>query len=654
MDSAPAMTQTPPLSDRQTQLTQALFRALLLAGMVLLSLKLFLASRLDLYSDEIFYWLASTRLALAYSDLPFMTSLLVWLGTQGETASPLAVRSLFLAMGSCLPLLLYWLALPIRGPLHAVAAAWLSLCIPLGGFLGLLAVPDVPLIVFGLLSVGLFERALRDNLWRHWLLLGACVALGLATHYRFILYPAGALLFLMLPGAARVQWRNPRLYVALLIACLGLLPILWFNLSNQMASASFYLVERHPWEFRSAGLLHAVLQAGVVTPPLYALLLVTLWRMWRLARRGSEPARLLLCVALVNLLVYLLLAPWTDPTSTTLHWPLSAYFPILVFVPGTLILLFNHLRERLGAARAWWLTLAIPALGFLGSFAALLGVGSQAYQEPVQRLLGRGVLSNKMAGWEEFAAYSRNVLAFSFGDENPLIVTDNYYTAAQLGFAGVSDQPMTLDSSKAVRDGRSVQLNLWGMDREAVIARAGEPFMFVMEDSSLNILEGIDTVASACDLSRDLRRIDRLSLFGGDKQFTFFRGELIDPADERGYPADPCPLPPRAWIDAPVAGQTLSGEFRVEGWAFNEDIGIRSVSLLLNGRLMEEIPYGISRPDVASSQNVRTDPNSPNLGFAFSFDTGSVANGHYFLEIGLTDERGMQSRYGRRPVRIQN
>ena len=49
---------------------------LLSAGVVLLlALKLVLALQLDLYSDEIYYWLASTRPALAYSDLPFMTQL---------------------------------------------------------------------------------------------------------------------------------------------------------------------------------------------------------------------------------------------------------------------------------------------------------------------------------------------------------------------------------------------------------------------------------------------------------------------------------------------------------------------------------------------------------------------------------------------------
>ena len=75
------------------------------AILLLLLIKVFLASVLDLYSDEVFYWQASTNPAIAYSDLPFMTALLIGLGSAIEPSNTLAARSLFLLLGSCLPLL---------------------------------------------------------------------------------------------------------------------------------------------------------------------------------------------------------------------------------------------------------------------------------------------------------------------------------------------------------------------------------------------------------------------------------------------------------------------------------------------------------------------------------------------------------------------
>ncbi|MEX2131776.1 MAG: hypothetical protein WD772_09835, partial [Pseudohongiellaceae bacterium] len=54
-------------------------RLIFVIGFIAL-VQLTLATFLDLYSDEIFYWQAATHPAPAYSDLPFMTALLAGLG----------------------------------------------------------------------------------------------------------------------------------------------------------------------------------------------------------------------------------------------------------------------------------------------------------------------------------------------------------------------------------------------------------------------------------------------------------------------------------------------------------------------------------------------------------------------------------------------
>ena len=120
---------------------------------LVLGLKLHLGSVLDLYSDEVFYWLASENPAIAYSDLPFMTALLVGIGSNLDPGNAFTVRLPFLILGSCIPFLVYWVALPVTDRQQAFESAALSLCLPLGGFLGLLAVPDVPLLFLGMLSI---------------------------------------------------------------------------------------------------------------------------------------------------------------------------------------------------------------------------------------------------------------------------------------------------------------------------------------------------------------------------------------------------------------------------------------------------------------------------------------------------------------------
>jgi 4-amino-4-deoxy-L-arabinose transferase-like glycosyltransferase len=637
------------------KISEKTLSSLLALGMILLlCIKLFLASSLDLYSDEIFYWLASTRPAIAYSDLPFMTALLVGVGSLIDSNNTLAVRSLFILMGSSMPLLIYWVALPITNKREALVSALLALCVPMGGFMGLLAVPDVPLIFFGLLSLGAFERALRNDQIIYWIATGGAVALGLSTHYRFFLYPSAALLFLILFKDERNQWHNPKFWLAVGLAAVGLFPIIWFNIENQLASASFYLVDRHPWQFQASGLLHVFKQAVIVTPPLYLLLGFVIWRLLR-HRTKERSAALLLCFALCNGIVYLVLAPWTDADSTSVHWPLSAYFPLLVFAPSTLNELHSLILAKYSPRVARSAILAIPTIGFIGTLLALLAIGSQAFQLPLQAITGTGVLSNKMAGWDEFADYASKLSKLNFPGIQPILVSDNYYTAGQIAFAGLSDNPLTVDEDKAVRDGRIAQIRLWQMDESGLSQRVGLPILFITEDSTLNVLEKTAVLEKMCLLVTDLKYLDSLSLFNGDKRFSFYEASsAANLAGDRSGSANPCPLPPKAWIDSPSADARLSGLLHIQGWAFNEDIGIESIALLIDGKDVGTVHYGINRPDVVAAMAVETDPNSPLLGFSYDFDTTTIANSRYTLEIRIVDKQGASTNFGARQVTVNN
>ena len=630
----------------RTEATAFLSDARLLAAAcgLLLIVKVCLASRLDLYSDEIFYWLASTVPAPAYSDLPFVTALLAGLGSVLDPGNPLATRALFLAGGGCLPAAVYWVSLPFTGRKDALQAAFLSVCIPLGGFLGLLAVPDVPMLLCGLISLGFLDRALRSGCIGYWLGAGAFIALGLCTHYRFALFPAAAILYLLMHR--RDVWRNGGFWLAAVIAALGLLPMLWANLPGNMGSASFYFIERHPWQFNAEGLLQVPLQALLVTPPLYALLLYSAWLM--LERRDTH-VNLLLWFALPHLLVYALLAPWADAGSTTEHWPLPGYFPLLVFAPEALRRTHAWLARRLtGAAPA---VKAIPAIGFAGALLGLAGIGSQSWQTQLQPFVGAGVLSEKMAGWGEFSEHTAQVLREDFNAQ-PITVTDNYYTAAQLQYADVAGGAFTLDMDKAVRDGRFRQFELWGRTGEFVRRRPGDPMLFITEDSALNVGQKHELISRACGLADSLEQIDQLSLFEGDKRFSFYRGRVSAGIDAQA--ASPCPWPPRAWIDRPAPGAILSGTTAVSGWAYNEDLGVERVLLLLDGAVVAETEYGQPRPDVVEAEDLRTDPNQPNLGFQAEMDVAELASGRRELSIRIIDSRGNATDYGRREVLLES
>ncbi|MEX2334055.1 MAG: glycosyltransferase family 39 protein, partial [Pseudohongiella sp.] len=462
---------------------------LCLLAILTTAIKLFLAIRLELYSDEIFYWQASQFPALAYSDLPFMAALLAGLGAELFGHHAIAVRSMFLLMGCSTPALVYWLARPLTGHRHALISAMLTFCLPMAAFLGLLAVPDVPLIFWGLLFLGCLERATRCGHWHWWLLAGAFAALGLSTHYRFSLYVLAALIFMFVSRSHWYYWRSARLWVSGLIAMSGLYPALSFNLVHDLSGIDYHLLSRHPWQFQLEGLLHPVIQGTIVTPLMYATLWLTLWILLKKAREGDTRAGLFAAFAATNLGVYLLLAPWSDTTRTTLHWPLSGYLPLLVYAPLALSAAGGWLTGRYHEKRSRFVVGAIPVTGLIGTLLLFVGIGSQGFNQQLQAYFGVGVLSNKMAGWQPLMNHLKALQERYDIPADGVVVTDNYYTSAQIEFAIDDARTYTIDQDKTVRDGRYAQYAIWQKDEAGLRQLPGEQAVFITEDSALSVDE---------------------------------------------------------------------------------------------------------------------------------------------------------------------
>jgi hypothetical protein len=93
---------------------------------------------------------------------------------------------------------------------------------------------------------------------------------------------------------------------------------------------------------------------------------------------------------------------------------------------------------------------------------------------------------------------------------------------------------------------------------------------------------------------------------------------------------------------------------QVSGWAYNEDIGVASVELLIDGEIVKALDYGIARDDVVSAQTVTTDPNRPSLGFVGDLDSSRFDNGSHSLAVRILNKAGSQRLYGEREVFIQN
>ncbi len=500
-------------------------------------LKLWLAANLAPFVDEAFYWQESRRLAWSYSDVPALTA---WLIAASEALlghSTLAMRAPFLLLGAAVPLLMVAMVARLFDARAAWQAGLCTLAMPLAGTLGVLALPDVPLTFTAMLALGAFERATREDRLQSWVVLGVALAFAWLAHYRAAMLMLPGLAFLLLMPRGRIQWRRPGLWISLVIAAFGLVPLLAFNLEHDWNALGFQFVERHPWAFRATALMQPLEQALVVTPLLYVLLLLVLYGTVRRLRRGA-PWDLFACAAAVPLLAWFLIGLFADDERFRVHWPLPAYLPLLALLPVVL----REARPAAGTSGIRVATTVAVAGALAGGIVVLAWLFTASQPQLAAMLAGHKAFPGHFVGWDEAGAIARQRLAQEGADV--VLVADNFKLAAELDFALGGDRPVyTLDSPLNAKHGRAAQLALWSRDEAALRALAGRRVLLVVEETGLRERERRAWLDSLCRRVAALEPVELLDLHDGRKRIAFHRGHVPAKTDAAGPCAYPSPGP---------------------------------------------------------------------------------------------------------------
>jgi hypothetical protein len=428
------------------------------------------AEKLGLFGDEAFYFQCARRLALAYSDHPFMTAAWVRGGLELFGPTTFGTRFVFQLAGALFPFLVFWLARPhVATRRDALLAAAASLVVPATAWLGVIAIPDAPLLTFAILALGFFDRAQRaERPFVPYVLAGLATAAGLATHLRFVLVPFAFFVWLLATRRGRSEWRRAPLYVYAALALTGFLPVLLFNAALDFAPLRFQGQERHEGGASFEGFLeHVPLQMAATTPLLYVALIATLVLLVRRARRGDAGAALFSIFSLAHLLVFFLTSPIADTEHATIHWPAAGYLPLLVFLPGTLADFVAARPTRLRKN----LAIAAPALGALVLVLCFLDLAFGA--------IGFPPLQRPFAGFEEPAARVASLLEEHRDElgEPPIVIADHYVLAGNLEQRlverGVDCEIYVFDHLRNREHGRALQYELWERDEDS-LARNGQ------------------------------------------------------------------------------------------------------------------------------------------------------------------------------------
>ncbi|WP_240669161.1 glycosyltransferase family 39 protein [Dyella sp. M7H15-1] len=496
----------------------------------LLGVKLVLAAKLQPFGDEAFYWQESRHPAWGYSDLPPLTAWLIRLGESVAGHGVLGMRWPFLLLGSCLP----WLLVAFGRRAFDVRAGWqagvLCLCLPLAGSLGVLAMPDVPLTVAGAAAMLALLRAMDNNRWCDWLLLGVALAICWMSHYRAAMFMlAGLFLFLLTPRG-RAQWTRGGFWLAMVVAATGLVPLAISNWQQHGDGLAFQLMQRNPWRFHADTLVQPLEQAVTCTPLLYVCLLWTVWRCG-CRRHEGRPWDVIALLSLTFIVVYFVAGLFADDQRFRVHWPLPGYLPLLAALP----VLWRDVR-------VWrWVAMAGAGLALFAQLVGLSYLGLAAHPATASWLGAARAFPTAFIGWEESADIAKAQLVV----QPAVLVADNFMMAAELDFQFDGQRPVyTLDSPLNVKYGRAPQVALWALDESALRQRhAGEPVLLVVDEHALRERERAPWFGSLCTRIAHLQPLRRLSLFDGRKSVAFYRGDAVIARDPGGcarawrYPA---------------------------------------------------------------------------------------------------------------------
>ncbi len=596
---------------------------------LLMLAKLWLASALPLFGDEAFYALESRNLAWVYSDLPGLTAWLIRAGTELAGQGALAVRAPFLLLGAALP----WLVVRIASRWGGAEAGWqaglLALLMPLAGLMGVLALPDVPMLFAALLCLDALTN-LRERLGTAALLqLALGLALGALAHYRFALVLLAGAAGLALDPRGRALLREPRLWLALAFGAVAWWPLVSWNLAHAGAGLAFQFVDRHPWTLQPAALWWPLVQALLVTPVLFVLLLATLVRAWRQrGQAGQLPWALLAGLGSVSVLGYFAMAFFADTERVSFHWPLAGWLALACAAPAVL---------------ADWPKAARLALAGSAGLALLVWVAYLAllsHPEGRLRLAAGPAYADNFSGWGEAAAAAREELATM--PAGTRLVADNFMLGAQLAFLLDGRQVDVLEHPLNRKHGRALQLDQWGLLSRGRADWGAEPVLLVVEDTARSLKDRLKAYRQLCALAGGLPPARVLNVDHGRKRFLVFR-LAPEPA--------PCVVPSLAWLEAPEPGQRVSGLLVLRGWALREGAGVAAVDITLDGAVVGRASYGLPRFDVADYWG--TDLTVTDLGFSAAVDLSGHARGRAWLGLVVHGRDGSVEHWPEQPVQIR-
>ncbi|MBU0640193.1 MAG: glycosyltransferase family 39 protein [Planctomycetes bacterium] len=401
----------------------------ILAISLLLLVRLLLFPVALLVPEEAYYWMYSQYPSLGYLDHPPMIAWLIMAGRYvfGDTEAAVRIGTWLLALGSTW--LCYRLSADWCGRRGGIAGALLFSITPLFCGTGFVTTPDAPLIFFWLVALLAVTRAYRRGGQSWWVLAGLATGLGFVSKFPAMFLILGTFLFLLSDSRGRRMLLRSGPWLALLVAVIFALPVLWWNAQHDWASFRFQFARRvaaHGGFTPGRTLQWVGAQFALLSPLVFVLLTAAWWLALRRFRRDSRgPWRFAACFAIP----WLAVCVWHGLFSKVhINWPLPAYLS-LIPIAAVLLRARNLRMPRLFD----WLRSGLLRRRYATAMVAV-NVTVLIFVSVHIPLVPR---PNFLAPWDDLgraAEVAEDTLAVAAGVEPFIIADGRYDLASELAF----------------------------------------------------------------------------------------------------------------------------------------------------------------------------------------------------------------------------
>ena len=307
----------------------------LLAALLVVRAALVLS--MGIMPQDAYYYFYADHLALSYFDHPPMVGWMLWLFTSVLGKSIVAIHTTDFIITLITIYVFYILAIRILSPQKTANAVVLFFTTLMASILSINTTPDVPLLLFWVLSLLCAHKAIAEDKFLYWLLTGIMMGAAFLSKYTAVFLPAGLFFFLLMSKEHRKKLISWRFVLVCILFAVVASPVLIWNIQNDFVSFKFQGANRVS-EIKNEGLnIKNVLglfahQLAVLLPVIFVLLL---WTIYKLVRRPlkklktlSTDSIFLLCFFLPLLLFFFLISffYWVK-----LNWMMPAYISGIIW-----------------------------------------------------------------------------------------------------------------------------------------------------------------------------------------------------------------------------------------------------------------------------------------------------------------------------------